>query len=29
VQLAERYGGEAWAAKHGIEPVPGRKTAKR
>ncbi len=29
VQLAESYGGEAWAAKHGIEPVPGRKTAKR
>jgi cytochrome c oxidase cbb3-type subunit 2 len=24
VQVAERYAGEAWAAKHGIETMPGR-----
>lgn len=29
VQVAERYAGEAWAAKHGIETTPGGRTVSR
>lgn len=29
VQVAERYAGEAWAAKHGIETTPGGRTISR